>query len=131
MDQSALERRIEELTGRPTKSPLSVVTDSIPDIVMVLDQEMRIQAVNAGFSRLTGLDPSQVRGEFCYDVLCRRLAPPATDDAGCPLRRVFETGKRVELAQVSDHVKVPEIEQYFDVTMIREGSSLTFAIDSR
>jgi len=94
------------------------IFDSIPDIVMVLDREMRIQTVNEGFSRLTGLSPDQVRGQFCYEVLCRRMAPPTATDEGCPLQQVFETGKRVELVQVSDHVKVPGIEQYFDVTMI-------------
>mgnify|MGYP003969972807 CR=1 FL=1 len=93
------------------------ILDSIPDIVMVLDQEMRIQTINAGFSRLTGLSSAQSRGEFCYDVLCRRRAPPAATDAGCPFRKVFETGKRAELVQVSDHVKVPGIEQHFDITM--------------
>ena len=94
------------------------ILDSIPDIVMVLDQEMRIQTVNAGFSRFTGLSSSQVRGQPCYDVLCRRLKPPSVDEVTCPFRRVVETGKRVEMVQVFDYVKVPGIEQYFDVTMI-------------
>ncbi len=94
------------------------ILDSIPDIVMVLDHEMRIQTVNAGFSRFTGINSSQARGQPCYDVLCRRLKPPAVDDITCPFRRVVETGKRVEMVQVFDYVKVPGIEQYFDVTMI-------------
>jgi len=109
------------------------ILDSIPDIVMVLDQEMRIQTVNAGFSRLTGFSASQVRGQRCYDVLCRRLTPPAAADAGCPFRQVFETGKRVELVQVSDHVKVPGIEQYFDITMIpleKEEGKITQVVET-
>jgi PAS domain S-box-containing protein len=94
------------------------ILDSIPDIIMVLDQEMRIQTVNAAFSRLTGFSSCQVRGRRCYDVLCRRLVPPAAADASCPFRQVFETGKRVELVQVSDHVEAPGIEQYFDITIV-------------
>jgi PAS domain S-box-containing protein len=109
------------------------ILDSIPDIVMVLDDQMRIQTVNAGFSRLTGLSPSQVRGQLCYNVLCRRLAPPASDDVGCPFRKVFESGKRVEQVQVFDHIKVPGIEQYFDVSMIpleKEEGKVTQVVET-
>ena len=109
------------------------ILDSIPDIVMVLDDQMRIQTVNAGFSRLTGLSPSQTRGQVCYDVLCRRLAPPSAEDGSCPARQAFETGRRVELVQVSDHVKVPGIEQYFDVTMIpleKEDGKVTQVVET-
>ena len=67
------------------------ILDSIPDIVTVLDDDMRIQAVNAGFTKLTGLSPAQVRGQFCYDVLCRRLAPPKATDASCPFHQVSNT----------------------------------------
>jgi len=94
------------------------ILDSIPDIVMVLDQDMRIETVNAGFSRFTGMNSSQVRGEPCYDMLCRKLKPPSVDDITCPFRQVVETGKRVEMVQVFDYVKVPGVEQHFDVTMI-------------
>ena len=109
------------------------ILDSIPDIVMVLDDQMQIQTVNAGFSRLTGLSPSQARGQLCYDVLCRRLAPPGSADGGCPARQVFETGRRIELVRVSDHVRVPGIEQYFDVTMIpleKEDGRVTRVVET-
>jgi len=109
------------------------ILDSIPDIVMVLDREMRIQSVNAGFSRFTGMSPSQVRGEPCYDMLCRRLKPPAFDEMACPFRQVLQTGKRVEMVQVFDYVKVPGVEHYFDVTMIplaKEDGKVTQVVET-
>ncbi len=109
------------------------ILDSIPDIVMVLDHEMRIQTVNAGFSHFTGMSSSQACGLPCYDVLCRRLKPPSVDDLTCPFRRVVATGKRLEMVQVFDYVKVPGLEQYFDVTMIplaKEGGKVTQVVET-
>jgi len=94
------------------------ILDSIPDIVMVLDRDMRIQTVNAGFSRFTGLNPSQAVGQFCHDVLCRRPAPPSSPDLTCPFQQVLEKGKRVDMVQVSRYVDVPGMDEHFDITMI-------------
>jgi len=109
------------------------ILDSIPDIVMVLDQEMRIQTVNASFSRFTGLRPSQVRGQLCHEALCRRQVLPKNADTGCPFRQVLETGKRVEMVQVSDYVKVAGVDDYFDVTMIplaKEDGEVTQVVET-
>jgi PAS domain S-box-containing protein len=109
------------------------ILDSIPDMIMVLDREMRIQTVNASFSRFTGLDLSQARGQLCHDVLCRRSAPPESSDITCPFRRVLETGKRVDLVGVSRYLNVTGIDEQFDITMIplqKEGGEITQVVEA-
>jgi PAS domain S-box-containing protein len=88
------------------------ILDSIPDIVLVMDKEMRIQTVNEGFTRYTGIRRSAAYGNLCHDVLCRQENPP---EDHCPMQKVLETGERVSMVQVREWRS--GFEEHFEITM--------------
>jgi PAS domain S-box-containing protein len=100
---------------RDQRAQVQRILDSMPDIVMVLDREMRTRTVNAGFTRFTGLTRSQAHGQFCHDVICERAGPRATPDFLCPFDEVMRTRKRVSLVQIRECV--PGREEHFEITM--------------
>jgi PAS domain S-box-containing protein len=53
---------------------LQDILDAIPDVVVVLDQEMRIVRVNEGFVRIAGKTRDKVRGLSIRDVFTREDA---------------------------------------------------------
>lgn len=100
---------------RTERQQVQDILDSMPDIVLVLDPEMRIQTVNAGFTRFTGIPRSDARGQKCHQALCRREGKPLGSDHICPFDQVIESGERVSLVQVRECV--PGHEEHFEITM--------------
>ncbi|MDZ7580826.1 MAG: HD domain-containing phosphohydrolase [Deltaproteobacteria bacterium] len=60
------------------------VLASMPDAVMVIDNDFNVLLVNDAFTMLSGVEPSRAVGKKCYDVfpgnLCRT--------PGCPMHRI-------------------------------------------
>ncbi len=100
---------------REEREQVQNILDSMPDIVLVLDREKRIETVNAGFARFTGLNRSQARGNFCHDVLCERWGTSKQSIVDCPFDEVIRSGKRVNSVQVRE--VAPGVEEHFEVTM--------------
>ncbi len=116
---------------RTEREQVQDILDSMPDIVLVLDREKRIETVNAGFSRFTGLNRDQARGYHCHDVLCERWGSPGRQGMDCPFEQVLRTGKRVNSVQVRE--VAPGVEEHFEVTMtpLREpGGEITRVVES-
>jgi len=116
---------------RMEREQVQDILDSMPDIVLVLDREKRIETVNAGFARFTGLARSQARGYHCHDVLCERWGTPKQSGVDCPFEQVLRTGKRVNSVQVRE--VAPGVEEHFEVTMppLREaGGEITRVVES-
>jgi two-component system, NtrC family, sensor kinase len=116
---------------RKEREQVQSILDSMPDIVLVLDRERRVETVNAGFSRFTGLSHVQARGNFCHDVLCERWGTPEQRDIDCPFDRVLRTGKRVRTVQVRECA--PGLEEHFEITMtpLRDSSGeITRVVES-
>ena len=90
--KSALEARIEEDRER-----LQEILDTLPDVVMVLDPEMRIERVNRRFEKVTGLPHGKARGTHCYESFCLENPNTNPGDHGCPFQQVMETKQPVEL----------------------------------
>jgi PAS domain S-box-containing protein len=100
---------------RQEREQVQNILDSMPDIVLVLDRERRIETVNAGFTQFTGLSRDQARGYHCHDVLCERWGSPKGLDIECPFEEVLRSGKRVNMVQVRE--VAPGLEEHFEVTM--------------
>jgi len=91
---------------REDRRRLQEILDSLPDAVMVLDGEGRIERVNRRFEDVTGLSMEAVRG-----LECRRMnaagGVSSVDCGGeaCPRRRALETGR--SLMVVEQHSCIP------------------------
>ncbi len=90
--KSELEARIEEDRAR-----LQEILDTLPDVVMVLDPEMKIERVNRRFETITGLSHGKARETHCYESFCLDNPTESCGDDGCPFREVMETKEPVEL----------------------------------
>ena len=107
------------------------ILDSMPDIVMVVDQDMRIQTVNAGFTRFTGLSRTVARGHRCHDVLCNRWDTGTTREIECPFSEVLRSGKRMNRVQVLECA--PGLEEHFEITITplkNEKGEITRVVES-
>ena len=75
------ERRRQE---RAERERITRIYDSIPDEVVVLDTEKRIQHANATCLRNNGLVLASVRGQRCYDVAQKARGRCQVALANCP-----------------------------------------------
>jgi PAS domain S-box-containing protein len=81
--------------------------DSVPDVVLILDERLRIQRANRAAARLLGLEFSQIIGKRCCEVVHGEQEPyPA-----CPYQRMLLSGVE-ERADIED----PRLGRVFDVT---------------
>jgi two-component system cell cycle sensor histidine kinase/response regulator CckA len=69
-----------------------LVLDSLSELVLFIDPQMRIQWTNRAAVETAGRDNSSLDGRHCYEVWQRRreICPE------CPIARVFETGQPQE-----------------------------------
>ena len=68
------------------------ILNSISDVVLSLDTEMRIRWANTAAGKLTGGKPADIVGHRCYHILMKNL--DVCD--GCPIQRVLKTKKPQE-----------------------------------
>lgn len=114
-----LEQRIQlEMDMREDQLRLQEILDSLPDAVMVLDDEAHIERVNSRYEELTGLRMWQVAGKPCNEV---GGAGPECGGPRCPLERVLETGKPLTLVQDWSCLSIgcPHGDCYYEVTASR------------
>jgi PAS domain S-box-containing protein len=62
--------RTRELTEEKTK--LQAILNNVPSAFVLLDKDYRIQTASATFTKVTGLQLDDVRGENCAFVFCNR-----------------------------------------------------------
>lgn len=74
---------------RRAKEEWELTFDTVPDPILLLDEQFRIKHANRATSALLGLEPAQLLGKRCYEVLHGMTGP----HANCPYRRLFATGK--------------------------------------
>ena len=70
--------------------------DSLAEEVVVLDRELRIFYANPAWMRRFSLEPSEVLGRPCYQLLQRAGAPCALEI--CAAQQVLETGRPARMA---------------------------------
>ncbi|MCP4566103.1 MAG: PAS domain-containing protein [FCB group bacterium] len=109
--QKDRDRRLKEITELEKKVELErrllrSTFDTLPELVVVLDNDQRIRRINASFSRFIGLGLRTARGKTCTEVLTRteladlsRELPPLFDavlDTGRPRSLTWQTAEPEE-----------------------------------
>ena len=80
--------------------------DTVSDSVMLLDADFRVRRANRATAELLGLDPGQVIGKNCYELVHQQNSPPAS----CPVQCMLKTGKESRA-----DVEEPRLGKTFDV----------------
>lgn len=99
--KTALEAQLKKDRKR-----LQQIIDSLPDAILVVDRNMRLEQVNARFSKVTGVDPDELRGKACPDPFCRKHKNPELKDKDCPIEEVLRTKKPVQFIQSEEGEKI-------------------------
>ena len=91
--------------------------DSVPEAVMVLDMEFRIQRANLAMTELLALPHEAIVGRRCFELVHNQTSPAPN----CPLQKMLQSGK-----QEQREVVEPRLNKVFDVsaTPLWEGGSL-------
>ena len=63
--------------------------DAISDLISIHDSNYKITRVNRAFAKVFGMEPKEVIGKTCYEVVHGKSEPPLH----CPHKRALETGK--------------------------------------
>jgi len=80
-------RRQEQI--RRAKEEWELTFNTVPDPVLVLDDQYRIRYANRATATLAGIELEELNGKICYEAL-HGLAHPHPD---CPRARMVETGR--------------------------------------
>ena len=116
---SMVDRTREEAAGelRKARDDWKLTFDSVPEAVMMLYTNFRIQRANRAMLALVGLEADAIQGRQCFELV-HALSTPAPD---CPLRRMLQSGKE-EQREVAE----PRLNKVFDVsaTPLRDGETL-------
>jgi PAS domain S-box-containing protein len=114
----ALSRALQDKTQREEAARLQeqiacakrdweLTFDSVPDPVMVVNEECGIQRANRALAELVGLESSQIIGKHCYEVL-HRSDKPRED---CPHQCLLKTG-----TEARSDLEEPWLGKIFDLT---------------
>jgi PAS domain S-box-containing protein len=115
-----LEQRIQlEMDIREDQTRLQEILDSLPDSVMVLDEDARIERVNRRYEAETGLRFQEVAGRRCYELA--GATEDACQDAQCPRQQVLLSGKPITVVQQHSclSVECPTRDCYYEITANR------------
>ena len=96
-EKTELEGRVQEDRAR-----LQEILDTIPDVVMVLDPEMRIMRVNRRFEHVTRTTRDEAEGRFCHDAFCKTDRQMKRVDGSCPFMEVMRSRSSVTLVQYNE-----------------------------
>ena len=95
-----LEQRIRlEMDIREDQRRLQEILDTLPDAVMVIDDQARIERVNRRFEELTGLRKHHIAGLPCFEVAATANAGVECDRDTCPRETALTTGQPVTVIQ--------------------------------
>jgi PAS domain S-box-containing protein len=92
---------------RRAKKEWEVTFDTVPDAVLLVDKQFRIQRANRAAAALLGLEPAQLIGQRCHEAV-HGLAEPL---AGCPYQRMLASGR-----EERGDIEEPRLGKIFDVT---------------
>ena len=74
---------------RRAKEEWELTFNTVPDPVLLLDDQYRIRYANRATARLAGVEPEDLNNRICYEAL-HGLSQPHPD---CPRARMLETGR--------------------------------------
>jgi PAS domain S-box-containing protein len=108
---------------RHAKKEWEQTVDTVPDPVLVLDEQFRIRRANRATARLLGLEFSQLIGQPCYQVVHGRAEPMPE----CPFQRMLLTGKEHRC-----DIEEPRLGKVFDATatpLYNSGSAVLGCVE--
>jgi PAS domain S-box-containing protein len=110
LEQEIEERKRTEEALKQSDAEKRVILDASIDRIRYVDRDMRIIWANKAMAAALDMDPEDLTGRICYEVLVGRDAPCE----GCPTVRVLKTG-RIERT-VEHHLKMKGVEgeSYWD-----------------
>jgi two-component system, NtrC family, sensor kinase len=78
-----------------SRNTLRTLFDGIDDSICIVDQNLRVRALNRSAAAQIGIEPRQGVGKYCYEFLDQSDRP--CDQ--CPINETFRTGKPVLVTQ--------------------------------
>ena len=97
---------------------LQEILDSLPDVVMVLDDDGIIKRVNQRFTEVTDKDQKEALGQPCFFKHPGWKGEIRCPDKNCPRKMVLETGKPLTVLRRESCIgkNRQDRESYFEVT---------------
>jgi len=80
-------------TVETQRRQLQTILDAVDDEIVVLDRDQRVVLANEAFRSHRGLPPEELGGRFCREVSVSHGPCAADHPGGCPVQRVFDSGK--------------------------------------
>jgi signal transduction histidine kinase/HAMP domain-containing protein len=80
-------------TVETQRRELQTILDAIDDEIVVLDRERRVVAANEVFRKRSGQSGPDITGRLCHEVSAAHWPCTADQPGGCPVKRVFNTGR--------------------------------------
>lgn len=110
-------KTVLEAVIREDRRRLQELLDSLPDAVMVLDDEGLIERVNRKFEELTGLPWPEVRGLRCRDMFTDQAGSDCERDT-CPRMRALDVGTSMTVIQPHSCIraKCPSEDCHYQIT---------------
>lgn len=87
--QDITERKQAENRIKKAAEEWRTTFDAISDLISIHDDNYRITRVNRAFAKVFKMEPKELIGKTCYEVVHGTSEPPLH----CPHKRVLETGK--------------------------------------
>lgn len=127
------ERLVQKLKTKIIESEhwrlfLSHIMEGMGDGVTVIDRDLTILHANAAAAASLGLEPSEMIGQKCYEVIHRRRTTCEEPHIICPGHAVFEKGETIKLLHT--HFDGEGNEQYIEITAspVKDGRGKTIAM---
>lgn len=92
-------RPVEEL--RKSEQEKSVILDAMTELVLYLDKELKVIWANKAMHAAFNMEPGELNGRRCYEVLHRRNRPCRV----CPADKTLKTGEPHEFLDISSYGK--------------------------
>lgn len=86
---------------RKLEQEKSVILDSMTELVLYLDTDLRVIWANKAMHAAFGLNPGQLNGRHCYEALHKRNKPCRI----CPAERTLKTCEPHETVDISSYEK--------------------------
>ncbi|MGQ9627821.1 MAG: PAS domain-containing protein [Anaerolineae bacterium] len=102
------ERKRAEEVLRRAEQEKALILESLSELVVYQDTQMRILWANRAAAQSVGLTPEQLVGRHCYEIWHQRSEPCA----GCPVVKTHETGQPQEGEMTTPDGKVWFIRSY-------------------
>ncbi len=113
-EELAKSRELEKQMARDRRE-LQEIINAIPDMVLVINRDRRIERVNARFEEMTGIKREEALGKPCADIYCKMSEEDLSSDGVCPFRDVMNSGHAVSMIRYYPESETEE-ESYHEVT---------------